>query len=95
MEERAQRLADDEVKGEIERRAREAARRERGDLKGVHACPASSADVPDEQEARLVVLGPDAAQTGAGAGIADAGHAEPAHRNGIGIAAGDDAEPGR
>ena len=39
---------------------REATRRERGDFQGVHTCPASSADVPDEQAVRLVVLAPGA-----------------------------------
>src|SRR5690606_34403802 len=29
-----------------------------GDFKGVHACPASSGDVPDDQEVRLAVLRP-------------------------------------
>ena len=58
VEERAQQFADDRVESEIERRVRDAARRERGGFKGVHACPASSGDVPDEQEARLVVLRP-------------------------------------
>ena len=37
VEERAQQFPDDEV--ESERRIREAPRRDRGDLKGVHACP--------------------------------------------------------
>ncbi len=60
VEERAQQLADDEVEREIERRVREAIRRERGDFGGVHPCPASSGDVPDEQTTRLVVLRPDA-----------------------------------
>jgi predicted AAA+ superfamily ATPase len=54
--ERAQQLADDQVEAEIERRLR--GFRERGDFKGVHTCPASSADVPDDQEARLAVLRP-------------------------------------
>ena len=66
VEERAQQIPDDGVESEIERRVREATRRDRGDLKGVHACPTSSADVPDEQEVRLVVLGPDAAHEGNG-----------------------------
>jgi len=35
------------------------ASREKGDFCGVHAAPDSAADVPDEQEARLVILGPD------------------------------------
>ena len=58
VEERAQQSEDHQVEGEIERRVREATRRERGDFRGVHACPASSGDVPDDQEARLVVLSP-------------------------------------
>ena len=62
--ERAQQLGDDEVEREIERRVREAVRRDRGDFRGVHACPVSSGDVPDEQEARLVVLAPGAAHAG-------------------------------
>ena len=58
VEERAQQFSDDQVESEIERRVREATRRNRGDLKGVHPCPASSGDIPDEQDARIVVLGP-------------------------------------
>ena len=61
VEERAQQVAADDVERELERRVREAARRGRGDFQGVHACPGSSADVPDEPAARLVVLGPGAA----------------------------------
>ena len=59
--ERAQQFAEDDVEREIERRVREAVRRERGDFRGVHPCPASSADVPDEPAVRLVVFGPGAA----------------------------------
>ena len=58
VDERAQQFSDDQVESEIEQRVRDATRRERGEFKGVHACPASSGDVPDEQEARLVVLRP-------------------------------------
>jgi len=58
VEERAQQFEDHQVEGEIERRVRDATRRERGDFKGVHACPASSGDVPDDQEVRLVILRP-------------------------------------
>ena len=58
VEERAQQYEDHQVESEIERRVRKATRSERGDFKGVHACPASSGDVPDEQEVRLVVLSP-------------------------------------
>ena len=60
VEERAQQFADEEVESEIERRVREAVRGGRGDFKGVHACPASSGDVPDDQETRLVILHPGA-----------------------------------
>jgi predicted AAA+ superfamily ATPase len=56
VDERAQQFLDDQVEGEIERRVRDATRRERGDFKGVHLCPVSSGDVPDDQEVRLVVL---------------------------------------
>jgi len=48
------------VEDEIIRRVRAAVGKERGEFVGVHTIPASSADVPDEPEARLVVLGPDA-----------------------------------
>ena len=58
--ERAQQLGEDEVEREVERRVREATRRERSDFRGVHLCPAWSADVPDEQAVRLVVLAPGA-----------------------------------
>lgn len=47
----------DIVREEIRRSLREAAR-QRGDFARVHVCPASSADVSDEREARLVVLDP-------------------------------------
>ena len=50
----------DIVREEIRRSLREAAR-QRGDFARVHVCPGSSADVPDEREARLVVLDPASA----------------------------------
>ena len=56
VEERALQFPEEEVEAEIERRVREAARRGRGDFRGVHVCPAESGDVPDEQRARLVTL---------------------------------------
>ena len=59
--ERAQQFAEDDVEREIERRVREAVRREWGGFRGVHPCPAASADVPDEPAVRLVVFGPGAA----------------------------------
>jgi predicted AAA+ superfamily ATPase len=58
VEDRAARLDPHEVELEIVRRLR--AIRERGDFRAVHVAPVSSADVPDEQEVRLVVLGPSA-----------------------------------
>ena len=61
VSERAQQLADDEVEREVERRLREATRRgDRGGFRGVHPCPAVSADVPDEAAVRLVLLAPGA-----------------------------------
>ena len=60
MAERAQQFSGDDVEQEIERRVREAARRGRGDFQAVHVCPGSSADVPHEPQARLVVLAPGA-----------------------------------
>src|SRR5579883_68283 len=47
---------------EIERRLRDEQRQAgaRGDFARVHPCPASTADVPDEHEARLVILRPQA-----------------------------------
>lgn len=52
--ERKPELVEDEIIG----RMRERVKKERGDFAGVHAIPASSADVPDETTCRLVVLGP-------------------------------------
>jgi hypothetical protein len=56
-DDRAGQLTDDQVGDEIIRRLREAART-RADFSKVHACVPSS-DVPDEREARLVILGPE------------------------------------
>ena len=58
MEDRAANLEPEEVETEILRRLRQI--RERGPFAAVHPCP-TSADVPDESEARLVILPP---QTG-------------------------------
>lgn len=56
VEERARQfVADPDVKEEIERRL-SSFRREKP-FAGVHVCPGSSLDVPDEQAVRLVVLG--------------------------------------
>ncbi len=56
-EDRANQLHEHEVTDEIVRRLREEARN-RGDLHRVHACLGSN-DIPDEREARLVILGPE------------------------------------
>jgi hypothetical protein len=48
----------EEVWVELTRRLRDDQGRARGDFTGVHVCPDSSADVPDLEGARLVVLGP-------------------------------------
>ena len=99
VEERAQQFTDDQVESEIERRVRDATRRERGDFKGVHACPTSSSDVPDEQEARLVVLRPSeshkssdeesAALMAAGDTLANRGASSRQNRNTLGFLAPD------
>lgn len=48
----------DEVHAEIVRRIREE-QGSRGEFTKVYPCPASGADVPDEQEVRLVILAPE------------------------------------
>jgi hypothetical protein len=57
-QDRAAQLDSDKVTEEIKRRLREE-QRTRGDFTRVHPCPATSGDVPDDPEARLVILGPD------------------------------------
>jgi predicted AAA+ superfamily ATPase len=56
-QDRAAQQDPDVVREEIRRSLREAGR-QRGDFAKVHVCPASNADVPDEREARLVILDP-------------------------------------
>lgn len=56
-DDRATQLCDDDVDDEIIRRLRAEATK-RGEFTKVHACVPSS-DIPDEREARLVILGPD------------------------------------
>jgi predicted AAA+ superfamily ATPase len=56
-DDRAGQMTDDQVSDEIIKRLREQART-RSDFSKVHACVPSN-DVPDEREARLVILGPD------------------------------------
>jgi hypothetical protein len=60
-QERAQQRSDDEVHEEIKRRLREEMKdaRNRGEFAAVHVAPASASDVPDDRDARLVVLGPE------------------------------------
>jgi predicted AAA+ superfamily ATPase len=58
---RAGQYYDDDIDAEIVRLVQKEAgdRRSRGDFAAVHAIPKDSSEVPDEMEARLVVLGPD------------------------------------
>jgi predicted AAA+ superfamily ATPase len=56
-EDRAGQLSDDQISDEIIKRLREQARF-REDFSKVHACVQSS-DIPDEKNARLVILGPE------------------------------------
>jgi len=61
---RARQCSDDDVLEEIRLRLREAAKdRDRGDFVRVHAVPTSPADVPDDPEARLVILDPEHSHT--------------------------------
>ncbi len=56
MEDRAAKLEPEIIEAEIVRRLRQQTQK-RGDFRAVHLCP-SSADVPDESTARLVILPP-------------------------------------
>ena len=58
MEDRAQQFSKSDVEYELEQRLR--AFRKCAPFAGVHVCPSSSLDVPDEQSLRLVVLPPSA-----------------------------------
>ncbi|HOF42074.1 MAG TPA: AAA+ family ATPase, partial [Candidatus Hydrogenedentes bacterium] len=60
-EDRANQLHEHDVQDEIVRRLRDEAR-SRGDFHRVHACVTGS-DIPDEHEARLVILGPEYAHS--------------------------------
>jgi Swt1-like HEPN/Protein of unknown function (DUF499) len=57
-QDRAAQQDPDGVAQEITQRLRDQART-RGDFAGVHACPTSVAEVPDDPEARLVILAPE------------------------------------
>jgi predicted AAA+ superfamily ATPase len=59
----AERLHKEDVWAEIVRRLQGQART-RGDFAGVHVCPETNADVPDLEEARLVILHPKVAHKG-------------------------------
>ena len=59
VEDRATQVPEADVSYEIERRLR-SIRREQP-LAGLHVCPSSSLDVPDDQAARLVILRPETA----------------------------------
>lgn len=63
-QDRAEGYEEDDVNAEIVRRLR--AEKNRGEFAGVHIAPDGSSDVPDEKEARLVILGPDDQHTGRG-----------------------------
>ena len=56
VEDRATQVAASDVEFEIERRLKKL--RKEAPFAGIHVCPASSLDVPDEQAVRLVVLRP-------------------------------------
>ena len=56
----AERLHKEDVWADIARRLQTQART-RGDFAGVHVCPESNADIPDTDEARLVILHPKVA----------------------------------
>ena len=57
VEDRATQVSAPDVEHEIEKRLRTL--RKEGPFAGLHICPASSLDVPDDQSARLVILGPN------------------------------------
>jgi predicted AAA+ superfamily ATPase len=57
-EDRAAQLHEHDVVEEIVKRLRKEQQR-RGDFERVHACPSSRGDVPDDPEARLVILAPE------------------------------------
>lgn len=59
----AERLHKEDVWAEIVKRLQSQGRT-RGDFAGVHVCPESNADIPDTDEARLVILHPKVAHKG-------------------------------
>lgn len=67
-EDRAQQVKDSDALFEVQRRLKTLRKCE--PFAGIHVCPASSLDVPDEQALRLVVLPPSAAHRGRAQGSA-------------------------
>ncbi len=61
-QDRAAQFREDVVLEEIRKRLKDEANR-RGDFMRVHVCPATSGDVPDERDARLVILDPEYSHT--------------------------------
>ncbi|MDN4474639.1 Swt1 family HEPN domain-containing protein [Demequina sp. SYSU T00192] len=95
----AERLHKEDVWAEMVRRLQSQAR-SRGDFAGVHVCPESNADIPDLDEARLVILHPKAshkAKTDSGAkafaklATEQRGGANRTHRNMLVYLAADEA----
>lgn len=66
VEDRAQQVSDSDAEFEVVRRLR--LLRKVAPFSGLHVCPSSSLDVPDEQALRLVVLAPGQACRGGSAG---------------------------
>lgn len=76
----AERLHKEDVWAEIVRRLQGQAKT-RGDFAGVHVCPESSADIPDTDEARLVILHPKVAhKRGTASAAKDFAHKATEHR---------------
>jgi len=95
----AERLHNEDVWAEIVRRLQGQART-RGDFAGVHVCPETNADIPDVDEARLVILHPKVAHKGKADSEAKAfahkateqrGSANRTHRNTVVFLAADEA----
>ena len=74
MEDRAQQVSREDAAFEVERRLKAWRRCE--PFAGLHVCPASSLDVPDEQRLRLVALAPGFAHRNGDAGSAAVGAAQ-------------------
>lgn len=95
----AERLHKEDVWAEIVRRL-QGQGRTRGDFAGVHVCPETNADIPDTDEARLVILHPKVAHKGKTESEAKAfahkateqrGSANRTHRNAVVYLAADEA----